>query len=285
MKRKNNDDDADKRRTKKFNPKSDYKLTIPETSKDKIKQPKVAEEGVLPKLHFSMLIVGSSGAGKSCLSFNIIDKFYKDAFDMVIVISPTGLSDDIQAALKLPDSRVITDMDEAEEALKTIMKVQKEKIDKDGYETAKNVLICFDDIVSNYQFMNSQTVIDAFIKNRHYKFSTILCSQYWRAIPRRIRMQSSCSIFFNCSETEMKVIAEDYEPPGVGSKKFIATLQDILSEPYQFIVIMCHSPWEEKFRKGLTEIIHFNNLSHDLKNDVMKKKESDNLVIPTKKIT
>ncbi len=236
---------------------SKYELEIPETSKDKIPQPIAAQEGVLPKLHFSMLVIGGSGSGKSVLCFNIIKKFYRDAFDVVILISPTGKSDDIQNALGLPANRVITDMKQAEEALETIKKIQKETIDKEGYEKAKNILVYFDDIVSNTQFMNSPSVIDAFIKNRHYKFSTILSSQYYKAIPRRIRMQSACDIFFNCSETEMTTIAEDFEPPKVTRRRFIETLQTILEEPYQFITIMTHAPWAEKFRKGFTEIIDF----------------------------
>lgn len=236
-----------------------YTLTIPKTSKDRIKQPEAVKDGVLPALHFSMLIIGSSGSGKSVLAFNIIKKFYGPVFDMVILISPTGITDDIQAALGLPVSRVITDMRKAEQALQMIMDVQTEDIKKGGYEAAKNILVYFDDVVSNTQFMNSPVVIDAFIKNRHYKFSTILCSQYYKAITRRIRMQSACDIFFNCSETEMQTIADDFEPPGVSRNVFIERLQQILEEKYAFVTIMTHAPWSEKFRKGLTEPIDFHN--------------------------
>lgn len=234
-----------------------YNLEVPKTSKDRIEQPQIALDGVLPKLHFSMLIVGSSGSGKSVLAYNIINQFYKDCFDMIILISPTGTSDDVQAALNLPRSRVITDLTLANDALKKIMQVQDETIKKEGYEKAKNILIYFDDVVSDYSFMNSNEVVTAFIRNRHYKFSTLLCSQYYKLIPRKIRMQSACNIFFNCSETEMNTIAEDFEPPGVTRKEFVRTLQDILASPYQFITIAMRSPWAERFRMGLAEIIHF----------------------------
>lgn len=235
-----------------------YVLEVPETSKDLIKQPKIALDGVLPTLHFSMCIVGSSGSGKSVLTYNLITKFYKDCFDMIILISPTGGTDDIQKALDLPKSRVITDMSIAEEAIQKIMDIQTESIKSKGFENAKKILLYFDDVIGDQKFMNSKAMVNAFIKNRHYNFSVILCSQYYKAIPRRMRMQSSCNIFFNCNETELNTIAEDFAPPGITTKRFIEVLQEILTEKFQFITINRRSPWNERFRKGLAEVIDFN---------------------------
>lgn len=235
----------------------EYVLDVPKTSKDKIKQPQIAIDGVLPKIHFSMLIVGSSKSGKSVLCYNLISKYYNNFFDMVILISPTGGNDDIQKALELPASRVITDMKVAEEVLQKIVDIQLESIAKNGEEATKNILVYFDDVIGNNKFMNSPIMIDTFIKNRHYNLSCILCSQYYKAIPRRIRMQSACDMFFNCSETELVTIAEDFEPPGITRKRFIQVLQEILKEKFQFITINKASPWNERFRKGLAMVISF----------------------------
>ena len=236
----------------------DYKLEVPETTKDLIDQPEIAESGVLPKLNFSMLIVGSSGSGKSVLAINIIKNFYKDAFDMVLLISPTGDTDDIQKALDLPASRVITDMKVAEECLQKIMDVQTESIKKhEGFEGLKKILIYLDDVIGDDKFMKSKAMINTFIKNRHHNCSVILCSQYYKAIPKRIRMQSACDIFFNCSETELETIAEDFEPPGLNKRKFIEKLQHELEAKYAFITINRRSPWEERFRRGLAHVIDF----------------------------
>jgi hypothetical protein len=237
----------------------EYKLDVPKTSKDLLKQPKIAEDEVLPKLNFSMLVVGSSGSGKSVLVFNLITKFYKNFFDMIVLISPTGKTDDIQKALKLPDSRVITDMDKAEEALQKIMDIQSESIKKEGFEHSKKILVYLDDVVGDSKFMNSKAMVNSFIKNRHYNISVILCSQYYKAIPRRMRMQSACNFFFACPETEMTTIAEDFEPPGVGRKRFIEVLQEIMSEKHQFVTIMMRSDWAHRYRKGLAQVIDFKN--------------------------
>ncbi len=235
----------------------DYALDVPKTAKDLIKQPKMAEDGVLPKLHYSMIVVGSSGSGKSVLVFNMISKWYKNSFDMVVLISPTGKTDDIQKALNLPDSSVIDDMEVAEKAVAKIEEVQEEKIQTDGYESAKKVLLYFDDVIGDPLFMKSNAMIKAFIKNRHYGFSDILCSQYFKAIPRRMRVQATCSIFFDCSETEMDTIAEDFLPPGVPKKIFLKKLQEILSERYAFVTYMKTSPWKERWRRGLAHVIDF----------------------------
>ncbi len=235
----------------------DYSLVVPKTSKDNIPQPKMAKDGVLPRLHFSALAVGSSGSGKSVLVYNLISKYYKDFFDIVILISPTGKTDDIQKALELPKNRVITDMSKAEKVVQMIEDTQEEQIKKGGFESAKKVLLYFDDVIGDKIFMNSKPMINAFVKNRHYGISCILASQYFKAVPRRMRMQSSCNFFFACAETEMDTIAEDFLPPGVPVKHFISVLNQILSEKYQFVTYNKQSDWPERWRKGLARVINF----------------------------
>jgi hypothetical protein len=235
----------------------DYALVVPPTAKDKIPQPKIAKEGVLPTLHFSMILNGSSGSGKSVLAFNLISKFYKNFFDMVILISPTAKTDDIQKALDLPKNRTITDMAKAEAAMQKIEDVQEETIKKDGFEAAKKILVYFDDVVGDPIFMKSKAMINAFIKNRHYGISCILCTQYYALVPKRIRMQAACSFYFACAETELETIAEDHLPPGVPKKQFLKVLQSILSEEYAFVTYNKRSSWPERWRKGLAHVIDF----------------------------
>ena len=250
----------------------EYDLDVPPTSKDLISQPPIALSGVLPKINFSMILIGSPGSGKSVLSYNLINKFYKDYFDMVILISPTGETDDIQKALELPSSKVITDMVKAEEVLNKIMEVQKAEVKKqDGYEGVKKCLIWLDDVIGHQKFMKSDALVQTFIKNRHHNTSIILCSQYYKLIPRRIRMQSSCNMFFNCSRTELETISEDFCPPGLSKEKFMDTLEDNLKEKHAFITINRRSPWNERIRKGLAQVIDFSG--DEKKNNNNKKQK------------
>jgi len=262
----------------------EYKLDVPPTSKDLILQPPMALNGVLPKINFNMIIVGSPGSGKSVLCYNIINKFYQDFFDIVILISPTGESDDIQKALNLPSARVITDMTKAEEVLNKIIKVQKEEIKKnnESYDGVNKVLIWFDDIIGHQKFMKSDALVETIIKNRHINASTILCSQYYKAIPKRIRECANCDMFFNCSRTELETIADDFEPPGLNKQRFMDVLEANLKEKHAFITINRRSPWNERIRKGLAQVIDFNAAIPDKRKDVYentvnnKKLKTDN---------
>lgn len=163
-------------------------------------------------------------------------------------------------------------MEKAEAAVKMIEGVQEEDIKKHGFEEAKKILLYFDDVVGDPIFMKSKAMINAFIKNRHYGFSDILCSQYFKAIPRRMRQQLACCIFFDCSDTEFETIAEDFLPPGVNKKVFIKTLQSHVSEKYSFITYNKQSPWPERWRSGLAHVINFNPDNEEPEKEQPKKK-------------
>lgn len=234
-------------------------LDVPKTAKDDIPQPRVAQEGILPPLCFSMLVVGSSGSGKSVLVYNLIKKFYAGCFDVVLLVSPTGRTDDIQKQLGLDDSHVITDLAKAITVLNKLMETQSKIIEEKGFARAKTVLVYFDDVVGDEQFMRSKEMVNMFIKNRHYKCNVILCSQYYKAIPRRMRMQSSCTIFFNSPATELNTMADDFLPPNVTREQFIARLQDEFKTKHQFVTVNMKVPMETRYRLGLSEPMDFNN--------------------------
>ena len=70
----------------------DYDIRPVKTSKDAIKHPKLSEEGVIPKLNCSTILVGKSGSGKSVLLHNLLTRkeFFHGHFDKIFLISPTG---------------------------------------------------------------------------------------------------------------------------------------------------------------------------------------------------
>ena len=90
----------------------EYKIEPVKTSKDAIKHPKLSEEGVIPKLCCSTILVGKSGSGKSVLLQNLMTRkeFFAGHFDKVFLISPTGEADDVQKALNVSPNCVFTDM-------------------------------------------------------------------------------------------------------------------------------------------------------------------------------
>jgi len=95
--------------------------------------PKMPED--LPQLPFIACLIGSSGAGKTTTSHNLIAKYQEnDAFDRVCLFSPTGTPDEetgLIADPRLTNSKLrITDMYDkySDDTLEQIMSEQKEKI-------------------------------------------------------------------------------------------------------------------------------------------------------------
>ena len=236
-----------------------YIIQPVKTSKDEIKSPKLAEEGVIPKVNSSTIIVGKSGSGKSVLLYNLLmrEEFYDKYkyFDKIFLISPTAEQDDVQKALKIPDSCVFTDLDEATIALRTIEAHQEAEIKKVGSGKARKFCLIFDDCVGHRKFMNSPEFINAFIKARHYNITVIFLSQHFKRLPKICRLQASFLVFFAISNTEAQTVSEEFSPPGVNAKEFLRLIDDVLTEPYQFLTIKMKAPWPTRFRKGLAETI------------------------------
>jgi GTPase SAR1 family protein len=241
----------------------EYVIKAPPTQKDKIKQPELAEAGVIPKLNTSTLIIGKSGSGKSVLMNSLLTdkRFYDNGrfFDRVILISPTGESDDIQRAMKIDSSLIFTDMCEAEEALRVLEKIQEEDVKQHGAEHANKILVILDDVASHQKFLKSEPMISLFIRSRHYNCTVYCLSQYFKLIPKTIRLQCSTLIFFACSNTESDCLAEEQAPPNVKKKNFCKLIDDALRERYSFLTVSLTSPWESRFRRGLAMVINLDD--------------------------
>jgi len=250
--------------------KSKYAIEQIETEKDKIKHPEAAERKIIPKLCTSMIFCGKSGSGKSTLLANLLTKdvFYghRKSFDAVFLVSPTGLSDDIQKSLKLPSNHVITDLEEeAIPFLEKLYTLQSQSIEKEGAAKTKKICLIFDDVVGNVRFMNSSIFVKCFVANRHANLTVMLCSQHWTRVPRVCRLQANCLFFFALSNSEIELLCEEFAPPGMHKKIFRVLVDAALKAPYSFLTIDMKQPWNKRFRRGLEEYFdldYFRNRLH-----------------------
>ena len=230
------------------------------TQKDLIKQPVLAQHGIIPKLGSSILLVGKSGSGKSTLLANLIgdSRFYasKKSFDHIFLFSPTGEADDVQKQIGIPASCVFTDLTkDGIPALQKIHKYQEEEVKSKGAAKAKQICIIFDDIIGNIKFMNEPCFTKCFIACRHINATVFLCSQHFTRVPRVCRLQASYLAFFAISNSEAELLAEEFAPPSLHKKGFLAMIDETLNEPYSFLGINMKEPWEKRFRKNLDEVI------------------------------
>ncbi len=237
-----------------------YKIKPPKSDKDLIKQPPSVEKGIIPKLGSSILAVGVSGSGKSVLVQNLVcdDRFYggNKSFKHIFLVSPTGDTDSIQKALKLPKECIVTNLKEAPKALEKIYEYQKKQVKNLGTHRADQICVIFDDCISDSDLMKEPIFIKCFIASRHYACTTILCSQHFTKVPRICRLQASALYFFACSRTEAETISDQLAPPQMHKKSFLQLIDDCTSEQYSFLSIYMRMPWEKRFRKNLDQIVN-----------------------------
>ena len=231
----------------------EYAIKDVSTGKSRIKQPKLVEAGVLPPLGSSIIIVGRSGSGKTVLLHSLLNdkRFYSGFFDIMILISPTANSDDVQKKLGVDPGFIITDLVKAVQVLTDLQESQEKEIKENGIEKSPRVAVIFDDVVANVKFMNSPAFTAQFIRSRHFNTTVFLLSQHWKRVPRICRLQASFLVFFGMSESDAAMLAEEFSPKGITKQKF----QLLIEEPHSFLSISTKSPDKERFREGLAMAI------------------------------
>ena len=237
---------------------------IEDNSKDKIEQPRLSKEDVIPRINTSNIFVGSTGMGKSTLITNLVSKtqFFggkrsdgRGWFDHIILISPTGDTDDVQKAMGVDDAQIVTDLKEAPGVLRLLMREQKKKIKEMGADKAPNILLIYDDIVSHPLFMKDPQFIKSFIANRHHNFTVLLGSQSWTKAPRAVRLQARGIFYFAGGISEVELLCDEYCPPGLNRYDFKQMIDYATRDPYSFLYINKSVPMKQRFRKNLGEII------------------------------
>ena len=242
------------------------------TSKDKIKQPKLAqhENMYIAPIGSSVLISGKSGSGKSTLLVNLLKdkRFYKGFFKRIFWISPTANGDDVQKSLGIPPKDVFTDLEEAPEILSTIINAQQAKLDEgDGAHTIDQYAIVFDDIIGDTTFMNSPEFTKCFYQVRHINCTTFVCTQHFKRVPRVCRLQANFIHYFQGSQSEVDQLVEEFSPPMYTKNEFRQLVHDATKDKFAFLTINMKLGWDKRFRKNLEHIIPMTKLYGDVSNE------------------
>jgi hypothetical protein len=227
------------------------------TVKSKIKQRTLMEKDIIPRHPSSVIFNGSSGSGKSVLLLNMLTRpeFFKGYFDEIHLFSPTGASDDLFDALKLPEENIHIDMKPSE--LSDILEEQRDKIEADGVDKVKKMLIIFEDVQGNSKFMRSKPFLKSFIANRHYGISTWLCGQSWTRTPKACRLQANNIFYFAGSGSENELLANEHTPPGMRKREFMEMLMQGTRNKYDFVHINLRAPHAERYRRNLGNLINW----------------------------
>lgn len=236
-----------------------YDIKPIETSKSAIPQRASTKKGITPRYPHSLIISGRSGSGKTQLLLNILTRkdLLGDYYHCIIIFSPTaGELDDTYKALKLPEENFIKTFDV--DILQTILDNRKKTITDKGIEwTGKNsrVLLIFDDMIAEKNFLNSEETLMMFTLLRHYLCSVVICSQSFKKIPRSIRINANWLCIFPSLESEIQIMLDEICPSGITKKDFRKIIDYCTSGKYDFMNIQNHAEPSQRIRKNLAEII------------------------------
>lgn len=222
-------------------------------SKDKIQQPDFCDKKLVPRLNTSTLIVGRSGSGKSVLLCNLLKNCYQEAFHLKVLISPTGLTDDVQKSMN-PDV-IVTDLKEGVEFLEGLMKTQEKYIIEKGSHGAPMVCLILDDVMGENKFLSHSVFVACFTRSRHYNLTVFFLSQKYSGLPKKCRLQVNNVLHFKSQSSENKWISDDFCPSNMTNKKFIELIEWATYEPHSFLYINNSAPEDERYRRNFDEII------------------------------
>ena len=183
---------------------------------------------------FRMLIVAPSNTGKSVLCSYMFasDKMpYKKYFKSNVFIFSTTAKLGSMNMPHVKDENIKDSFDV--EFIKTLWAEQDALIQKYGRGKTVPILLIFDDVVSDLNAEKKAYLKKVFMHGRHSGFSTCLCSQQWKSVPKPVRMNATnVIVMLLASSAERRSISEEMP---FDERKFLAIVDDALDDDCQFL--------------------------------------------------
>jgi hypothetical protein len=251
------------------------------SSKDglKDKYPPLVQSGDIPALNRSLLVVGSSGSGKSVLINNLLsnENMWAGYFlpENMYIVSETGKTDDVVRDLDLPDENVFEDMMVGITFLEKLFKINKSIVKHIGADKAPQVLVYLDDFINSPALLKHGFFKQLWTMGRHANFTVIASVQHYKKVPPMARNQAWCVIIFQDNLAVFEMFADTFTPPGYSKKEFMSILIEATSEPYSFMYINKGLPHKDRYRKTFRYKIKLDRLEHK---DLKESKSNDETV-------
>ena len=193
----------------------------------------------IPSVPFNMNVYGSSNSGKTNVLLNIV-AFYKKIFKDRIVVFTASRNGSLYSLIKNHGAKIYNSLTDSEDGdvlgkLMTFQKGLKENGDK-----PKNVLVIFDDWISDSSFNKKRNIYDKlFSMGRHYNLSIICTSQQFTLLPSTLRRLAWYNIIFKISNNVEKkmMVGEMCNTVDMNEIEFEKVYRDCVSDPYSFIYI------------------------------------------------
>ena len=216
------------------------------------------------KLPANIVLVGSTGSGKSYGFKHKILPMLEGQYDKLIICSPTlnvnGDYDDFEA-----DEKTIFKVeDDISGEIKGLIKQQKLifKSYQKGHIKKNQIprlLVVLDDCLNETMFDSNRGFLPKFaIMSRHYYISFVIMAQRAKGVPRTLRINSAYMFLYTVlNYSELEAIIEEYIPKKF-KKQFLDKCLEIYSVKYNHLFINNRNQnIHERIYLNGTELIKF----------------------------
>ena len=230
-----------------------YKVRALKNNKTELYQPECSENEIVPKLPFGALVTGKSGSGKTNAIVHLLstDCLLKDKFDYVYLFTAVKPDDDLIEPLNIHKSCIFENFTEKD--VKKIIDKLDTFIKANGFKKCPSVLMLFDDILSNKEFLKSKTLIKLAVANRHLNITYFILSQYYKKLPPVVRTNAKYLMFFPACLSECEKVSEEQCPPNLSKKQFLKIIQYATKEQFNFLSI--NNTSKDRLRKNFDVIL------------------------------
>jgi len=228
----------------------------------------------LPTPPLRWICVGPSGSGKGVALQNICINHYRGAFERIIVVSPTAITDtstwgpvkkylekdkgiDLKKEPAFFEEFDVGVLQQIVDRHRKIVQVQKDR----GEKRLFNLLLIVDDYAEDQQVMrygkNGQFLNQCFLKGRHWGLSTILSVQKLTLVANPCRINATGILAFKVRNAKEYEAIEGESSALIDRATFKSVWEAATSEPYSFLFIRLNAKsldetFMVRFEKAIT---------------------------------
>jgi len=224
---------------------------------------------LLFKPPFTLLVLGTIGAGKTSFIYSLLAKYYRGYFDQLLIFTGTKDSNQVWqdelvpakgGSVQIYNRFVNAEFADWADALETH---QMER--RDNKEPPLRIMVMFDDMMGQQISVSAgaRTSLDNFMLHcRHYNASVILATQYLKLVSRASREQGMFCVAFrmNAEQLEDFIDAFRRHADKHALRALYHAVRDEVGNPFQFLLVDGKTGERSKvFRKGFSTYMDLPN--------------------------
>ena len=206
-----------------------------------------------------MLIIGSSGSGKTNVLFNLIQQDNRSLIDKIYLYAKDLSERKYQFLIKKGEDAGIQNLNDPSAfiAYSNPMDDVYNNIVDYNPKRKRNILIVFDDMIADIMTNRKfQAIIkELFIRCRKLNISLVFITQPYFNVPKEVRLNSThCLIMKIHNKRELQQIAMNHSAD-IDYKDFLKIYRNCTKEPYSFFTIDTALPVDNpmRFRKNFSD--------------------------------